>query len=202
MVKINLGLIISLIALGCGNRANVEDEIAVLQQTFYKTTVMMAENGWADSKYDIPRFLPNVDTVTYLKKPPNYKQKMGIPIYYIVDTLYNVDRYKFAPTSGDSSKLVQQLLKSKATKINVVFKTDSLNYYLSKRKLRYKENGNYNGEMSFSRVVFNEDKTQACYYVTQYYNIESRGWGMGNFVIAEKRKNGWFVLRIIDDWTA
>ncbi len=202
MVNINLGLIISLIALGCGNRANVDDEIAVLQQTFYKTTVMMAENHLADLKYDMPRFLPNVDTITYFKKPPNYKQKMGIPIYYIVDTLYNVDRYKFAPTSGDSSKLVQQLLKSKAPKINVVFKSDTLNYFLSKRKLRYKENGNYNGEMRFSRVVFNEDKTRACYYLTQYYNIGSRGWGMGSFVIAEKRKNGWFVLRIIDDWIA
>ncbi len=202
MVKINLGLAICLIAFGCQDGANIKSEIAVIQQTFYETTVMMAENDRADSKYDIPRFLPNVDTVTYFTKPPNYKQKMGVPIYYMVDTLYNVDGYKFSVRAGDSSKLVQQLLKSKLPRINAVFKSDSLNYYASGIKLGYNENGNYNGEVRFSRVVFNEDQTQACYYLTQYYDLGSRGWGMGMFIIAEKRKSGWVVLRIINDWTA
>ncbi len=122
----------------------------------------MAENDRADSKYDIPRFLPNVDTVTYFTRPPNYKQKMGILIYYMVDTLYDVDEYKFSVRAGDSSKLVQQLLKSKAPKIRAVFKTDILHYHLSKHKLAYNENG----KMRFSRIVFNEDQTQACYYAT------------------------------------
>ncbi len=195
-----ISLLMLVVLASCQPSQNINDEVSVIQSTFYKATTMMAQNAWKDMQYNTPKFLPGTDTATYIAKPKGYVNKMGTPIYFMKDTLSNMTEFNLGGKSKYKSPLVNQLLKSKLKEIHVVFKEMPQKYLITKHRMKYNENGNYNGDVHFSRVVFNNDKTRACYYLGQYYNMNGRGWGMGVFVIAKKVNNSWLLESVIDDW--
>ncbi|MNT83554.1 hypothetical protein D3C72_2234430 [compost metagenome] len=62
---------------------------------------------------------------------------------------------------------------------------------------------NYNGNLTFSRVIFNKEGNRAKYYFEQSIMFSKyRGWGMGTYIYAKKINDKWVFDRGDQVWIA
>lgn len=188
------------------NKENVKEEILVIHSTFYKATYAMSKNDWHDAMRFGPMFPPAGSPK--FKISPDTTLRAGKHLYLAEDSLFSISSFRFFNPKALTNKKISpdsiyQLLGSRAHQsIKASFIIDTISYKITNDKF-IKDNGDFNGDLKFSRVIFNENKTKACYYFEQYVSIGiSRGWGMGVVVFAEKRNGKWIFVNVKEIWIA
>jgi hypothetical protein len=179
-------------------KENVKEEILVIHSTFYKATYAMSKNDWHDAMRFGPMFPPS--GAPKFKVTSDTALKAVKHLYIIKDSLNSITVFNFRPKKA-SNELEKLLLTTKhKSTFAVLSKKHSAYEIFSIRDTSIIKKGDFNGELSFSRVVFNTQKTKACYYFDQY--LKSSKWGMGAVVYAEKIKGKWVFVRYEEIWVA
>lgn len=185
---------------------NIEEEILVINSTFYKATYAMSKNDLHDMKRFGPLFPPAGSPK--FKITADTALRAGKHIFLADDSLFSIGSFKFFSPKALANKEINpdsiyQLLRSRTHKsLKANFVIDSISYQISNDK-SVKKNKDFNGTLTFSRVVFNKNKNKACYYFEQYVLIgTSGGWGMGNVVYAELKNGNWVFVRDENIWIA
>lgn len=183
---------------------NIKEEIFVITSTFYKATYAMSKNDHLDMMRFGPLFPPAGSpkfTIT-----SDTALRAGKHLFLADDSLFSIRSFKFFSPKALANKEINpdsiyQLLWSRTHKsIKANFVIDSISYQISNDK-SIKKNEDFNGTLTFSRVVFNKEKNKACYYFEQYILIgTSRGWGVGNVVYAELKNGKWVFVREENIW--
>lgn len=185
---------------------NVSEEILVIQSTFHKATYAMSKHDQHDMMRFGPKFPPAGSPKHKITKDTALRG--GKHLFLAEDSLFSISSFRFFSPKAQEDKIINpdsiyQLLQSRLHQsIKANFVIDTLSYQITNEK-SIKKNGDFNGTLTFSRVVFNKKKNKACYYFEQYLLIgASRGWEMGSVVYAEKRKGKWFFVREDGIWIA
>ena len=191
-------------------KTQVEDaseEVLVIQQTFEKAVYAMSKNDWEYARPFIRKFPPLGESSNTSKKI--YTEKPTKHFYIVNDTLFNTKHFLlFSKTLKTDNKIllhpdsIEQILKQgklKSLTAKLVIDTSA---YATKTDSSFAKNKNFNGSVSFSRVVFNSKRNIACYYMSQHLNMGGRGWGMGTIVFAKKQKGKWIFVREEEIWIA
>ncbi len=198
MKKIYLICLMAIGACGCQPLNSLDEEILVIHQTFEQATVGVSENDF----HNLVRFGPTFP-------PPGAKPlakrdtalREARHLYEATDSLFNPKHFKYLPAKFDhvlAKRLVETSLESEFAELA---KNES-GYELVKTNARSALflDKNFNGKLSFSRVVFNADRTEACYYFEQSRKISHGGWGMGTLVFAIKKDGKWIFKSAEEIW--
>ncbi|WP_316786102.1 hypothetical protein [Pedobacter frigiditerrae] len=185
---------------------NMEEEILVIHSTFYKATYAMSKNDHHDMMRFGPIFPPAGSPK--FKITNDTALRAGKHLFLAEDSLFSINSFRFFSPKVRTNKEINpdsiyQLLQSRTHKsLKANFSIDSISYRISDDK-SLKKNEDFNGTLTFSRVVFNKQKNKACYYFEQYILIgTSRGWGVGNVVYAEKKNGNWVFVKEENIWIA
>ncbi|MEE1946658.1 hypothetical protein VRU48_16145 [Pedobacter sp. KR3-3] len=197
MKKISLICLTVISLYGCQPKNDLAMEIQVIHQTFEQAVVRVSENDFHSMMRLEPKFpLPGAKPLTM----QDTTLRVGKHIYQVADSLFSAKHFKYMPQKGDPV-LVKQLIEPTLQSEFVELVQNAKDYQLVKATdSAVFQNKNFNGRLSFSRVAFNADRTEACYYVEQYKNIGRWGWGMGTLVFVAKKNGKWVFARAEEIW--
>jgi len=190
----NTILIALILFFGCKEKKsqkpqNVNEEVQVILNTFQKGIVWVSKDDFKDMSAQI---LAERNHLTY-------KIREKIRKYTVTDSLLSMREFKYSGSDTVGKHLKKTLpLQFKALK-------DSLKgYEIIRKSLKIAElDSNYNGNLTFSRVIFNKERNRAKYYFEQYKMVsEHRGWGMGTYIYAKKVNGIWVFDKIDEVWIA
>lgn len=186
----NIIVILLVFCFGCKYKSpekqeNVNEEVQVILNTFAKGIYWVSENDFKNMHAEI-HHLP-------LKKAKRIRK------YTVTDSLLSMREFTFShsDTAGKSiKKTVSFRFKS--------FKNskDTVGFEIIKASEKVAElDSNYNGNLTFSRVIFNKERNRAKYYFEQSKMVGiSRGWGMGTYIYAKKIKGIWVFDKKEEVW--
>ncbi|MNK36138.1 hypothetical protein D3C87_546810 [compost metagenome] len=188
----NAFIIITLIfCFGCQNgklkkEENVNEEVTVILNTFEKGIVWVSKNDFKDM-YALTKNLP-------------HKEVKRIRKYSVTDSLFSMNKFKslYYQKHGKyvKSTVAFQFKSFKSMKSDG-FEIISADIDTIKLDL------NYNGNLTFSRVIFNKEGNRAKYYFEQSIMFSKyRGWGMGTYIYAKKINDKWVFDRGDQVWIA
>ncbi|KQS35411.1 hypothetical protein ASG14_14620 [Pedobacter sp. Leaf194] len=119
--------------------------------------------------------------------------------YTVTDSLLSMREFRFAhsDTAGKSIKKTVPF-RFKAFKNS----KDMVGFEIIKASKNVAElDSNYNGNLTFSRVIFNKEGNLAKYYFEQGKMVGiGRGWGMGTYIYAKKIKGIWVFDKKEEVW--
>ncbi|WP_316802070.1 hypothetical protein [Pedobacter nototheniae] len=163
---------------------NVNEEVTVILNTF--------ENGivWV-SKNDFKEMYLSAKQLPYT--PVKRRRK-----YTVTDSLFSMNKFR----SLYYEKQGKYIKKSIAFPFQL-FKTTNIDGFeiINTSKKNAESDVNYNGNLTFSRVIFNKERNRAKYYFEQSILIsKDRGWGMGTYIYAKKVKGIWVFEKEDEVW--
>ncbi|RZK18932.1 MAG: hypothetical protein EOO86_08880 [Pedobacter sp.] len=183
-------IIISILCLGCQYKSAekqeiISEEIQVILNTFEIAVTAVAENNFEDLKAEI-RNIP-------------YRKVNRMHKYTVKDSLLSMDSFKFSHYEK-KGKHIKKTVGYDFKKIH----TKKYSFKILKIDVKIAESDpDYNGHLTFSRVVFNKQRNRARYYFEQSKLIGmGRGWGMGVYIYAKKVNGIWVFDKEEDVWIA
>ncbi|PWS32288.1 hypothetical protein [Pedobacter paludis] len=177
----NVIVILLVFCFGCTNKApekkeNVNEEVQVILNTFANGIYWVSENDFKDMQAEV-HHLP-LKITKRLRK------------YTVTDSLLSMGEFRFAH-SDTAGKLIKKTVPFQFE----TFKNfkDIVGFEIIKASKNVAElDSNYNGNLTFSRVIFNYQRNRAQYYFEQSKTVGvGRGWGMGTYIYAKKIKGIW-----------
>ncbi|GAA4214554.1 hypothetical protein GCM10022289_48270 [Pedobacter jeongneungensis] len=185
-------IIITLIfCFGCQNgkpekEENVNEEVTVILNTFEKGIVWVSKNDFKDM-YPEAKNLPHKEVKRRRK-------------YSVTDSLFSVNQFK----SLAYEKHGKYVKNTVAFRFKPFKSINSDGFEIINTNIgTVKSDLNYNGNLTFSRVIFNKARNRAKYYFEQSIMIsEYRGWGMGTYIYAKKINGQWVFDREDQVWIA
>lgn len=197
MKKIYLVYFVIISLLSCRAKDYTE-EILVIHQTFEQATVAVSDNDLHDMMRFGPKF-PPASAPAFIAS--DTLKRAGKHLYLATDSLLPIKSFRFGPKNATGA-LEKLLLANNQHSIYVKLTSKNKTYQIAnKLDTSIRHHPDFNGNLSFSHVVFNEDRTQACYYFEQSKLIgESKGWGMGTLVFATKQNGIWVFTRVEEIW--
>lgn len=198
MKKIYLICLMATVFSGCQSFGRLDEEVQVIHQTFEQATVGVSENDFHNMLRLGPSFPP--PGANPLAKRDTALRKVR-HLYEATDSLFNPAHFKSMPNKFDhalANRLAQTSLRSEFAEL-AINETDYQLVKANHQSTLFLDK-NFNGKLSFSRVVFNENRTEACYYFEQSRKISHGGWGMGTLVFATKKDGRWIFKRAKEIW--
>ena len=182
-------LIIALVlCIGCMSsqnkgRENVNEEAQVILKTFENGIVWVSESDFEDM---------NAENHGYPNEDSNKLRK-----YTTTDSLFSMDKFKLSHherNAGVIKKTVAFYFKA--------LKKEGVNRFEIVKTSQNMINAdkNYNGNLTFGRVLFNNRRDRAKYYFEQHKSIGRRGWGMGTYIYAKKINGFWVFDTAEEAW--
>ncbi|WP_421945949.1 hypothetical protein [Pedobacter sp.] len=182
-------IIICIIFFGCKNKAkdrlqNVNEEVQVILNTFENGIIAVSENDFKVMHAKIHQI--------------HTKAIKSVRKYTVTDSLLSMSEFQYF---NRTYKLIP-------TKTTVPFEFKASKHSFSRNfeiiKISRKEaklDSNYNGNLTFSRVIFNKERNKAKYYFEQSKLIGLRGvWGMGTYIYAKKVNGVWIFDKEEELW--
>jgi len=154
---------------------NVNEEITVILNTFENGVVWVSKNDFKDMHLQAKN-LPN--------KAVKRRRK-----YTITDSLLSLKKFK----SFRFDKIGENVKKTCLFEFVPVKNANPNGFEIIKMdKEIARKDFDYNGNLTFSRVIFNLKRNRAKYYFEQSILFSAeRGWGMGTYIYAKKINNIW-----------
>ena len=184
-------IIVSILCMGCQYKSAekpeiINEEIQVILNTFEIAVTAVSENDFEDLKAEI-------------KNIP-YKKVTRAHKYTVKDSLLSMDRFKFSHYEK-KGKHRKETVGCDFKKFHGIKK---YSFKILEIDMKIAESDpDYNGHLTFSRVVFNRQRNRARYYFEQSKLISvGRGWGMGVYIYAKKVNGIWIFDKEEDAWIA
>lgn len=165
-------------------KENVNEEVQVILKTFANGIVWVSENDFKEmnaGNHNLP-----------------HKKLNRIRKYTTTDSLLSINDFKSLGYLKTEKKV-----KGTVAYFFCGLKESNLNGYeiIKENIVVARRDSNYNGNLTFSRVIFNKERNRAKYYFEQVKLIgESRGWGMGTYIYAKKVNGIWVFDKKEDAW--
>lgn len=173
-------IIILIFCISCRNTdvkrpENVNEEVTVILNTFENGIVWVSKNDFKDM-YLQTKNLPN--------KVVERRRK-----YTITDSLFSIRKFK----TSLFDKIGENVKKTCAFQFVPVKSANPNGFEIIRMdKAIARSDYDYNGNLTFSRVIFNHKRNRAKYYFEQSILFSAqRGWGMGTYIYAKKINSIW-----------
>jgi len=165
-------------------KENVNEEVEVILNTFENGIVWVSENDFEEMHAEI-HHLP-------------YKKNKRLRKYTITDSLLSMNDFKFF----NNQKNKKEIKNTIAYPFKVTKKQTPNGFEIIKEKIALAiKDRNYNGHLTFSRVIFNKKRDRAKYYFEQTKFVSVRSsWGMGACIYAQKVNGIWMFDKKEDTW--
>jgi|GEM_PF-1393295 len=203
----NVIVILLVFCFGCRygtseDKENVNEEVQVILNTFENAAVAVSENDFDELRRTMVRFRPKGSKGINLSKIPK------VPLYrkhlYLTNDTLNETGQKLSSKQKSMSihpDSIGEILKSTKLKFLPANLTTNTKKYEIRNDSSVIHDRNFNGSLIFTRVVFNKNKTRACYVFSQSKKVGYQNfWSMGTIIYAKKVSGIWVFDREEELW--
>lgn len=163
---------------------NVNEEVKVILNTFSNGIVWVSKNDFKEMHAKNHNL--------------QHKKVNRIRKYTTTDSLLSMNDFK----SLDYQETKKKLNGTVAYSFKALKESNLNGYEIIKENIMVaRKDSNYNGNLTFSRVIFNKQRNKAKYYFEQYKVVgERRGWGTGTYIYAKKVNGVWVFDKKEEAW--
>ena len=198
----NVIVILLIFCFGCGyetheNRENVDEEVQVILNTFENAVIAVSENDFDELRRAMVQFRPKGGKEINLSKIP--KVPINRKHLYLTNDTLNETGQKLSNNLSSKSIAISihpdsigEILKNTKLKFLPANLTTNSKKYEIRNDSSVIHDRNFNGNLIFTRVVFNKNKTRACYVFSQSKKVGYQNfWSMGTIIYAKKVNGVW-----------
>ncbi|MFC4212182.1 hypothetical protein ACFOWA_13370 [Pedobacter lithocola] len=185
---------------------NVDEEVQVILNTFENAAVAVSENDSEELRRTKVRFPPKGSKEINLSKIPKVPLNRK-HLYLTNDTLNEISQKLFNNLSSKQRGIIihpdsiGEILKNTNLKFSPANLTTNSKKYEIRNDSSVIHDRNFNGNLIFTRVVFNKNKTRACYVFSQSKKVGYQNfWSMGTIIYAMKVNGIWVFDREEELW--